>query len=224
MVLWFRIKICIYLWSSSSFLGLRDRKASEFPVLRGQSCPLFCEWGDFGKPPKDGGWLPGEPALWVEGWHFQPHPSLNSREGRGVRDWVQWLMANYFIDHGCITKLPEKPRRRGLESFWVGEILLFRWLSGKEPSCQCRRQDIGDLGLIPGCRTACGEGNGNTSPDFLPVKFHGQSCLVGYSSWGRKESVMTERPSNFCEWTCVDLCWCLEPLRSYPSMPCLCIS
>ena len=106
-------------------------------------------------------------------------------------------MANYFIDHGCVTKLPEKPRRRGLESFWVGEIWLFRWLSGKEPSCQCRRQDIGDLGLIPGCRTACGEGNGNTSPAFLPVKFHGQSCLVSYSSWGRKESVMTERPSTF---------------------------
>ena len=28
---------------------------------------------------------------------------------------------------------------------------------------------------------------------LLPGKSHGQSSLVGYSSWGRKESDMTER-------------------------------
>ena len=27
---------------------------------------------------------------------------------------------------------------------------------------------------------------------FLPGEFHGQSSLVGYSSWGRKELDMTE--------------------------------
>ena len=70
-------------------------------------------------------------------------------------------MANYFIDRASVIKLPEKPRRRGLESFWVGELQLFRWLSGKESSCHCKRRDVGDLGLIPGSEIAPGEGNGN---------------------------------------------------------------
>ena len=34
------------------------------------------------------------------------------------------------------------------------------------------------------------------SPVFLPGKFHGQRNLVGYSSWGRKESDMTEQLST----------------------------
>ena len=34
------------------------------------------------------------------------------------------------------------------------------------------------------------------TPLFLPGKFHGQSSLVGYSPWGRKESDTTERLST----------------------------
>ena len=32
-----------------------------------------------------------------------------------------------------------------------------------------------------------------TTPVFLPGKSHGQRTLVGYSSWGRKESDTTEQ-------------------------------
>ena len=32
-----------------------------------------------------------------------------------------------------------------------------------------------------------------STPVFLPVKFHGWRSLVGYSPWGRKESDTTER-------------------------------
>ena len=32
-----------------------------------------------------------------------------------------------------------------------------------------------------------------THPVFWPGESHGQRILVGYSSWGRKESDMTER-------------------------------
>ena len=41
------------------------------------------------------------------------------------------------------------------------------WLSGKEPTCQCRRHR-GDPGLIPGSGRSPGEGNGN------PLQY---SCL-----------------------------------------------
>ena len=52
------------------------------------------------------------------------------------------------------------------------------WLSGKESAC-----NTGDTGLrrrkwLP-------------TPVFLPGKSHGQRSLVGYSSWGCKESSMT---------------------------------
>ena len=51
---------------------------------------------------------------------------------------------------------------------------------------------MGDLGLIPGLGSSPGEGNGNPLPIFFPGEFHGQRSLAGYSSWGRKESDMTD--------------------------------
>ena len=35
------------------------------------------------------------------------------------------------------------------------------------------------------------------SPVFLPGKFHGQRNLIGYSSWGHRESAMTEQISKW---------------------------
>ena len=58
---------------------------------------------------------------------------------------------------------------------------------GKESAC-----NAGDLGVILGLGRSPGEGNGHPDPLFLPGKFHGQRILVGYSSWGRKESNTTE--------------------------------
>ena len=58
---------------------------------------------------------------------------------------------------------------------------------GKEPA-----YNVGDLALIPGSGKSPGEGNGNSTPVFLPRKFHEQKMLAGYSPWGRKESDMTE--------------------------------
>ena len=34
------------------------------------------------------------------------------------------------------------------------------------------------------------------SPGFFPGESHGQRSLVGYSSWGRKESGMTKQPNQ----------------------------
>ena len=47
-----------------------------------------------------------------------------------------------------------------------------------------------DPGSIPGSGKSPGEGNG--TPVFLPGKSYGQTNMVGYSPWGRKESDTTE--------------------------------
>ena len=49
--------------------------------------------------------------------------------------------------------------------------------------------NAGSLGSNPGVGRSPGEGN----PVFLSGEFHGQSSLVGYSPWGRKQSDTTER-------------------------------
>ena len=54
-------------------------------------------------------------------------------------------------------------------------------------------QETRDAGSILGLGRSPGGGDGNPAPVFLSEKFHGQRCLVGYSSWDCKESDMTER-------------------------------
>ena len=65
-----------------------------------------------------------------------------------------------------------------------------RWLSGKEPTCQCRslerRRFHPWVGKFPWSR------KWQPTPVFLPRKFHGQRILVGYVPWSRKKLAMTE--------------------------------
>ena len=60
--------------------------------------------------------------------------------------------------------------------------------SGKESACQRRRQKRHRfnpwVGKIPWSR------KWQPTPVFLPRKFHGQRRLVGYNSWGHKETDM----------------------------------
>ena len=62
--------------------------------------------------------------------------------------------------------------------------------SGKEPSCQCRRQKR--LGLDPWLGKIPWRRKWQPTPALLPGESHGQRSLVGYSPWGRKELDMTE--------------------------------
>ena len=59
---------------------------------------------------------------------------------------------------------------------------------GKESTCNPR-----DRGSIPGSVRFPWRREWQPTPVFLPGEFHGQRSLVGYSSWGHKESDMTER-------------------------------
>ena len=66
--------------------------------------------------------------------------------------------------------------------------------AGKESACIAG--DTGDAGLIPWSGRSPGGGKWQPTPVFLPGKFHGQRSLVGYNTWGHKESHMTERLST----------------------------
>ena len=58
---------------------------------------------------------------------------------------------------------------------------------GKESAC-----NAGDPGLDPWSGRSLREGNRYPLPPiFLPVEFHGQRNLAGYSPWGCKESDTT---------------------------------
>ena len=53
-------------------------------------------------------------------------------------------------------------------------------------------RNAGDLGLIPELGRSPGGGHGNPFQIFCLENPHGQRSLVGYSSWGCKESDMSE--------------------------------
>ena len=58
------------------------------------------------------------------------------------------------------------------------------WLSGKEPTCQCRKFRL-DLcvGKIPSRR------KWQPTPVFLAGKSHGQKSLAVYSTWAHKRVI-----------------------------------
>ena len=102
-----------------------------------------------------------------------------------------------------------------------GFLLLPSWLSGKEPTCQCRshrshRFDSWD-GKMPWNR------KWQPTPVFLPGKSHGQRSLECYSPWGRKESDTTEQLSSnnniLSVWVGIAVVMYLEVLQRLPGVP-----
>ena len=76
------------------------------------------------------------------------------------------------LSHSLETYVPSLRTQSGL----------LRWLSGKEPTCQCRRCGFDPwIGKVPWKRKL------QPTPVFLPGKSHGQRGLVGYSPWGHKK-------------------------------------
>ena len=58
-----------------------------------------------------------------EGWNFQPLPP-GLWGGESDLRLTQLPMAKGLINHAFIMKLPKNPKRRGLESFQVTELVL----------------------------------------------------------------------------------------------------
>ena len=65
-----------------------------------------------------------------------------------------------------------------------------RWLSGKEPACQCRRHSR--FRFNPWVRRISWSSKWQPALVFLPGKSHGHRSLMGYSPWGCREEDMTE--------------------------------
>ena len=64
--------------------------------------------------------------------------------------------------------------------------LPWRWHSGKESTCQCRRR-----GFNPWVGTIRWRRKWQPTPIFLPREFHEQRSLAGFSPWGHIESDRT---------------------------------
>ena len=66
----------------------------------------------------------------------------------------------------------------------------FQIPTSKESTCQCRR--LGRLCFNPWVGKIPWSRKWQSTPLFLPRKFHGQRSLGGYSPWDHKESDTTE--------------------------------
>ena len=92
---------------------------------------------------------------------------------------------------------------------------------GKESACQCRRCSqeawVRSLGRKILCRRKW-----QSTPVFLPRKFHGQRSLVGSSSWGLKGSD-TIKHTHTCVWgiksILVNVLWVKVKVTSDPLRP-----
>ena len=91
----------------------------------------------------------------------------------------------------CLSALVSTPFIKEEEENWIeyrnGKKSLPSGISGKELTCHFRR-----CRFAPWVRKTPWRRKWQPTPVFLPGKSHGQRCLVGYSSWGHKESDMTE--------------------------------
>lgn len=92
---------------------------------------LLCKWCDFGTHLKMEAGLPGEAALWLEGWNFHPHPwPPGLREGLEVVSPAngQWFNPSWLSNEGAIktqkdstwkaARLVNRERLRDRGSHW----------------------------------------------------------------------------------------------------------
>ena len=70
------------------------------------------------------------------------------------------------------------------------KIMVLRWCSSKKSACLCKSCE--SCRFDPWVEKMLWSRKWQTTPVFLPGSFYGQRCLVGYSTWGRKESNINE--------------------------------
>ena len=79
--------------------------------------------------------------------------------------------------------------RKKIQAQGKGGILFWDFLGGTlVKTSPANVGDSRDLGSIPASGRSPGEGNGKSTPVFLPGKSHGQRSLAGYPPWGHKRA------------------------------------
>ena len=87
----------------------RAPKTQNFPGA-GQSCIIL--GGDFWKIPKDAGWLPEKPTMWLEGWnfHYTPLPRWPLEGGEGLE--IGSIAKGQWFNQSCLhNEAPPKPQK-----------------------------------------------------------------------------------------------------------------
>ena len=122
-----------------------------------------------------------------EAWHAATHGVTKSRTW--LSDWIELDWLYLFILIRC-HKLDKSMGFPG-------------GISGKEPTCQCRRCKRHRIdcwvGKNPWRRVQ------KPTPVFLPGESHGQRSLVGYSPWGRTRLKQLSMHAPY-----KNICWYLE--------------
>ena len=100
---------------------------------------------------------------------WQPAPVLLPRESHGQRRLSGYSLSSCWVAYSWATS-----------TYSIGERLPW-WLSGKESTGQGRRCEFYPwFGTIPWKR------KWQSTPVFLPGKFHGQRSQAGCSLWGHR--------------------------------------
>ena len=139
------------------------------------------------------GWQTGESVQ--KRLHLLP-PVTPGQEQLGTNFEVN-LSAPQFADYMHIMNA--NPKLSALETgVWICQEIgfAFPFFCFFSPHClgflcdsECKEFvcNEGDLGLIPGSGNFCQRRKWLQTPIFLPIQFHGQRSLAGYSPWGHKE-------------------------------------
>ena len=119
---------------------------------------------------------------------------LNSLYILDINPLLDTRFANVFSHlEGClfILLMVSFGMQKLFSLMWSSLFGAPRWRIAKESICRGRRHKR--CGCVPWVEKIPWRRKWQTTPVFLPGKFHGQRSLADYSSWGSKELDMTER-------------------------------
>ena len=124
--------------------------------------------------------------------------------------WVWVNSGSWWWTEACRAAVHGVTKSQTQLSDWTK----LKWLSGKEPACQCRRCDFDPwVGEIPWRR------KWQPSPVFLPGKSHEQRSLLGSSPWGHKRVryyLATEQQQQIFHFICFIIQWLTLNSTSLP--------
>ena len=115
---------------------------------------------------------------WLNGHEFEQASGIGDGQGSHLQS-----MGSQRVRHDWATE-----QQQNLICTWI-HLGFNGGLDSKKSDCH-----VGELGLTPELGRSPGEGHSH-SYSWLE-NHHGQSSLVGYSTWGRKELDTTERIST----------------------------